>query len=483
MRVSLPEALNKINLQLALAYAEAAKFEEARRHVDLARNASYGVATLEATAERVLTPVKTRLKEHMRIARQRTEASPADGAAAVRDLLAHATPLVAIFDIFFGEAANGAKELLDETATTCVECLVSYQKKMEDNHAFVDLLQMTLPLADAVELRYRIEKNIQIGKHNLAFAELEPIRAICEAAAKATEANPASGDKEAQRILSATSHILPKLSSSGLPQETIDRARDEVALALMHCAVVFGNTTEKWKPCIAILEQSLRLAVGPDAKDRVTRNLQTVQKNNTIYGDLTPIYSAPSLSRINGIGFALYGCTDQDPTTASHLATYYFVFLAIPIFPICRYRVVPTGEGYRFFGKAPLRTFDKWHLAISVGLIIWLVIALSSTNSTPSAGFYAPSPPVSVPAPSPSYDSERAEIESDRSAANALESQVEELGREIESERLSLDRTSQSALDQFNARVDRYNALVGQAKAATAAFNQKVDRYNAKLRQ
>ena len=45
------------------------------------------------------------------------------------------------------------------------------------------------------------------------------------------------------------------------------------------------------------------------------------------------------------------------------------------------------------------------------------------------------------------------------------------------------DRTSQSALDQFNAKVDRYNALVGQAKAATAAFNQKVDRYNAKLRQ
>ena len=237
------------------------------------RNASYRVATLEATAERVLTPVKTRLKEHMRIARQRTEASPADGASAVRDLLAHATPLVAIFDIFFGEAANGAKELLDETATICVECLVSYQKKMEDNHAFVDLLQMTLPLADALELRQRIEKNIQIGKHNLAFAELEPIRAMCEAAAKAAEANPASGDKEAQRILSATSHILPKLSSSGLPQETIDRARDEAALALMHCAVVFGNNTEKWKPCIAILEQSLRLAVGPDAKDRVTRNL------------------------------------------------------------------------------------------------------------------------------------------------------------------------------------------------------------------
>ena len=41
----------------------------------------------------------------------------------------------------------------------------------------------------------------------------------------------------------------------------------------------------------------------------------------------------------------------------------------IPIFPIARYRVIPTGGGYRFLGKGPLRTFDKWHIAISLGLI------------------------------------------------------------------------------------------------------------------
>ena len=51
------------------------------------------------------------------------------------------------------------------------------------------------------------------------------------------------------------------------------------------------------------------------------------------------------------------------------MATYYFVFFFIPIFPIARYRVIPTGGGYRFLGKGPLRTFDKWHIAISLGLI------------------------------------------------------------------------------------------------------------------
>jgi hypothetical protein len=38
-------------------------------------------------------------------------------------------------------------------------------------------------------------------------------------------------------------------------------------------------------------------------------------------------------------------------------------------------------------------------------------------------------------------------------------------------------------VDTFNAKVDRYNTLAQQDKAATAAFNVKVDNYNAKLRQ
>jgi C-terminal repeat of topoisomerase len=402
MRATLPLALAKINAELALAHAEKGSTQLARMHVQLVRDGTGGPATLEKAAERVLSPLVSRLRESIRRTKETTQETPDAAANAVRDLLAHATPLPDIFDLFYGEAEHTSKELLDEAATTCVDCLVSYQKDTEDNQSFVDLLQMTLPLAEAVEVRQRIEKNIQIGKNNLAFAELEPLRTICETAAKAADANPASADNEAHRILSATSQILSKLASSGIPQDILDRAKDEVALAVMHCAVAFGNKTEKWKPCIAILEQSLRLAATSDVKARITENLQTVRKNNTLYGDLTPISSAPSLSTVNGIGFALYGCTDQDPATSSHLATYYFVFLAIPIFPICRYRVASTGSGYRFFGKAPLRTIDKWHLAISIGLIIWAIIAINSSGSA-STNPPSPSPsPTYAPPPTPS---------------------------------------------------------------------------------
>jgi multidrug resistance efflux pump len=87
----------------------------------------------------------------------------------------------------------------------------------------------------------------------------------------------------------------------------------------------------------------------------------------------------------------------------------------------------------------------------------------------------------------PSYassqlDREKTAIEADRAVLKQLDDQLDSLGRQIELERTYLDKTSQYAVDTFNAKVDRYNELSRQDKAATAAFNVRVDNYNAKLK-
>ena len=66
-----------------------------------------------------------------------------------------------------------------------------------------------------------------------------------------------------------------------------------------------------------------------------------------------------------------------DTSDGSYMATYYFVFFFIPIFPIARYRIIRQDEGYRFLGKGPLRTLDKWHIAGSIILILWLFGSMS----------------------------------------------------------------------------------------------------------
>lgn len=205
---------------------------------------------------------------------------------------------------------------------------------------------------------------------------LDPISDLCKAALESSEKQPTSADREAQKVMNTVPQLIAKLSASKPGAEILSQGKDEIALTLMHCAVVYGNKTEKWKPCIAFLEEAFKYASSQEVKSIIQKNLSTVRDNDRLYGDLIPITSAPSLHTINGIGTTMYGSTDHDPASGTYLSTHYFVFFAIPIFPISRYRVIPTGNGYRFLGKAPLRTFDKWHIAISLGLIARMFISM-----------------------------------------------------------------------------------------------------------
>lgn len=296
-------------------------------------------------------------------------------------------------------------------------------------------------------------------------------------------------------------------------------AYDEVAETCNRLQVTYHKATNDNKTCLEFLKVVLPFAASQELREQIEKNIQTlieniagVDRDRKFYGNLRPISSAPSLSTINGFGFTLYGSTDVDATNGSYLATYYFTALYIPIFPICRYRVIRDGKSYRFLGKAQLRTGDKWHLAIALGVVGLFVISVaisgntqsptstgSSTYSSPyssGAQRYAPPSSISTPSPGSSDDwdnmreqlrqraltSEKDEIESERATVQALEDQVENLAREIERDRPYVDQTNGYEVDAFNAKLRRYGTLLQQAQSAEAAFNQKVGNYNAKLR-
>lgn len=211
---------------------------------------------------------------------------------------------------------------------------------------------------------------------NKSFAELlVPIRTLCKDATESADSDPRYAGVQAQKITSAAPGLLNMAERSGITPDVIQGVKDEVAHAICSCAIDYGNSSSKWKECLAILEAANNFANGSAAVERVQKNLEVVRRNVRLYGDLEPIEAAPSLYTINGCGVTLYGNTDADPETGSYMATYYFVLIFIPIFPICRYRVISTGgSSYRFLGKGKLRTFDKWHIAISIFAILFMFL-------------------------------------------------------------------------------------------------------------
>jgi tetratricopeptide (TPR) repeat protein len=268
-------------------------------------------------------------------------------------------------------------------------------------------------------------------------------------------------------------------------------------------------------------------------------------RENKIYSGLQPVTDPPPLATINGIGFALYGERDPDPITQSHIATYYFVILFIPIIPLACYRVIQRGNRWQFLGKAPLSAANKRHLWILLGVIGLFILrgfADASTSSpstyrgsatpvstSPAAVQQSPSQPESVPAATGARAINTAPVGSNPSdligqgqvdlrrwigeerqrlatvssqldqSGQALESQktrIDELKRElrrIESDanlgvtvdRLGYERVLQRhnvLVDDYNSRLETYRAEYARYKADLADLNRQIDAYNARLR-
>jgi len=67
MRATLPHALDKINAELAVRYAECGRMDLAQVHVQFMRETNQGLDNVEKTAELVLTPAATRLNSKFNV--------------------------------------------------------------------------------------------------------------------------------------------------------------------------------------------------------------------------------------------------------------------------------------------------------------------------------------------------------------------------------------------------------------------------------
>jgi tetratricopeptide (TPR) repeat protein len=332
------------------------------------------------------------------------------------------------------------------------------------------------------------------------------------------------------------------IAFSGADCGTGLRARDAAANCLNSIALAYTWADEfelarklQSKACALVPQDSVVRSQIAESAEKVARAARSQQ----IWKDLKPVDAAPSMSTINGFGFRLYGQSDTDPDTGSYLSTYYFVALFIPIFPIGRYRVRSTGgDSYQFYGKAPLRKFDKWHLGIVSALIASLVIYgiitadssgsysyspsnsySPSSNNSPSSGLSPQNYGYSIPKPDtasgfnpPSGTSQtqiselKTKIEVERmilrkyevdlasinTEFTQLQSEIKAYKRQISGFETNVNLgipvnevAYQQSIDSHNSRAQRLNALAQKGEqmekdyeAALKSVNQNINRYN-----
>ncbi len=286
------------------------------------------------------------------------------------------------------------------------------------------------------------------------------------------------------------------------------RTREVTASCLRTISICYNNDVKSPDLSEKVLKEAQSLAQGTLILDQINEDLSVIQKNiqqEKIWKDLKPIKEAPTLHTINGFGTTLYGRSDYDSISETYITTLYFVALFIPLFPIARYRVKNIGDGkFSFYGKEPLRTFDRWHIAISIFLIVIGVILISKNNesnySSQSSGSYKYSQPpnrtdtnYSVRNPnSYSYSQPQKRVDN---KTEILKSQIENAKTELynqESELKKLEdriKSYEIQIEFYAAKIKRIerDLIIGivtdqnEYETALANHNHYVDIYNAAL--
>lgn len=148
--------------------------------------------------------------------------------------------------------------------------------------------------------------------------------------------------------------------------------RSQIAYALRSLSISSWNSQSDINTALLFINLALSINVSQEIKEKFKNDLQDLTKikqEREIRGE--PFTSVPTLHTINGIGTTIYG------------NTLYFVFLGIPIIPISRWNCMPTGTGYRFFGKYKLHAWQKvWQWGLISGVLLWIIIALIQSNNS-----------------------------------------------------------------------------------------------------
>ncbi len=146
--------------------------------------------------------------------------------------------------------------------------------------------------------------------------------------------------------------------------------RTQIGYSIRSMSIASWNKQQDIKSSIELIKLALNIELPVNDKQKISKDYQElleIKERREIQG--TPISSAPSLSLVNGCGTTIYG------------KTLYFVIIGIPIVPIARYNCEPTYNGYSFFGKLKLHTWQQvWKFGLIGVVAIFILKSIIENN-------------------------------------------------------------------------------------------------------
>jgi hypothetical protein len=276
MRKLLPQALDRINAEAALKFAELGNMDWAEYHVDLMRQTHQGLDDVDATAELVLAPTKKRVKQRLEAARERYKKDPEQGVDLAKDLMNHCRPLMALFDLFHGAESHHRADLFDEVAEVVLNALVGYQKTTGDNKTIAGILQQSLLFASGSQLRERIVENISAVQNNILFQLVEPYFKYLSSIEKS---GLPPQDKLARIKNKVLAHLPGLVAKVGADSELYTQLADSIAIVLRAISIDAHNEHHDYATADEAIKIAGKLAVDVNLRSKIATDVATLSSN------------------------------------------------------------------------------------------------------------------------------------------------------------------------------------------------------------
>ncbi|MCK9588334.1 MAG: hypothetical protein M0Q93_03095 [Terrimicrobiaceae bacterium] len=277
MRDSLPEALDMINAEAALKFAELHRLDWAQDHITWMNESHQGLDDVDKTAAQVLAPTRNRVLQHIANAKEQIQNNPADGCNIAETLLDQAEPLEQLFEMFHGQDSHHKTELFDEVATTVNSLVVAFQNKASgDPRLAVPLYQRALSLATSIDLRQLIQRNIGVGTKTIKGKELQP---IFDKLKQLQDSRTITARSKFNEIKSLVPTLAQLAEDEGEDSDLYAELANSLAVVLRGIAIVANNDEKDPDTSLHAITLARKLVKDAQLRQRIEQDYQTVQSN------------------------------------------------------------------------------------------------------------------------------------------------------------------------------------------------------------
>jgi hypothetical protein len=272
----LPEALCKINAEIALRFFQAGKTQWATEHVQYMRDIEPSKAILARISANVLGSLAEQVKHQVKAAQQEYRAKPEEGRSLVDKLLKDCLPIKKIYDLFMHEDDHQKTELFDEVVTIGINGIVQYQIQTGDNVSFVRVLKELLPLASQSEIIERINNNIRIGEGNVVGAKHKEIYKLIY------DLRDSKTTKAHRKLADFKSIIVKRIADAaerdGALSEPMVELYDACAWALRSISIDAYNNEKATVTALETVNLASLIAKDKDLKTKIKADINTIEE-------------------------------------------------------------------------------------------------------------------------------------------------------------------------------------------------------------